>query len=197
MKSPVLMTLVLALAFSACQDSEKQQQKKEEAKVYIPVSEFVRSEIKAVDSASAGILRRININGKLADSSFIKAEEFDRLAQSFLPPELDSDRFENSFKESSFMDQTTETLTFTYESIDSTSTVRRVDVLLSPGMELDKLKSLYIERAYSAGDALVEQKMFWKSGQSFQIITLKSTQGGTPEEHKLTVIWDPFSYNKE
>ena len=191
------MTLVLVLAFSACQDSEKQQQKKEEPKAYIPVSDFVRTEIRAVDSTPTGILRRIHINGKLADSSFIKPEEFDRLAQAFLPPELDGDRFENSFKESSFMDQTTETLTFTYESIDSSSTVRRVDILLSPGMELDKLKSLYIERAYSAGNVLVEQKMFWKSGQSFRIITLKSTQGGAPEENKLTVTWDPFSYNKE
>ena len=197
MKSPVLMTLVLALIFGACKDSQKQQEKKEEAKVYIPISDFIKSEIRAVDSTPTGILRRISLNGKLADSAFIKPEEFDRLAQAFLPPELDGDRFEKSFSESSFMDQTTETLTFTYESIDSSSTVRRVDILLSPGMELDRLKSIYIERAYAAGDATVEQKMTWKSGKSFQVVTLKGMPGGKTEEHKLKVIWDPFSYDKE
>ncbi|HEX6180493.1 MAG TPA: hypothetical protein VFZ47_04560 [Chitinophagaceae bacterium] len=199
MKSPVLMTFVLVLALSACQDQAKQQQQKEEppsTKAYIPVADFIETEIRMVRNASAGILKR-EIYKDRSDSAFIKPEEFEALAQAFRPAELEHDRFEKSFTESSFLDQTPpETLAFTYESTDSTSNVKRVDVLASPSLGLDKFKSVYIERSFTSGDTAVEQKMTWKAGKSFQVITMKSLPGASPEVHQLKVIWDPFSYQE-
>ena len=197
MKLPVITTLILALALNACQEPEKQQstEQTEATTAYIPVSEFIRTEIMAVDSTPTGILRRITYKDK-TDSAFIKPAEFDELAKVFLPAELEYERFQKSFKESSFMDQTTESLAFTYESTDSTSTVRRVDILATPSLDMDKIKNVYIERTYMSGDTTIEQKMTWKAKKSFQVITLKSVQGGTPDVHQLKVIWDPFSYQE-
>lgn len=200
MKSPVIKVLILALAFNACQEAEKQRSTEEkqetnETKAYIPVTDYIKTEIRALDSTPTGILKRINYkNG--TDSVFINPDEFKQLAQAFLPPELDKGRFERSFTESSFIDQTTESLTFTYESVDNTSAIRRVDVLLAPSLEVDKIKSVYIEKMFAVGDTAVEQKMYWKAGESFQITTLKSVPGHSPDVHQLKVIWDPFSYNK-
>src|SRR5688572_17109067 len=107
MKSPVLSVLVMVMALFACQGPEKQQQQTEgtdSLKAYIPVTDYIRSEIRAVDSTAAGILRRVTYKDR-SDSSFIKLEEFEEMARAFLPDELQDDRFERSFKESSFMDQ--------------------------------------------------------------------------------------------
>ena len=195
MKSLVIALLILTLAVVSCQEPEKKQStaQTESATAYLPVSDLIRTEIMLVDSTPTGILRRITYKGK-TDSAFIKPAEFDELAQAFLPQELEYERFQKSFKESSFMDQTTESIAFNYESIDSTSTVSRVDVLAAPSLELDKIKNVYIEKTYMSGDTTVQQKMTWKPKKSFQVITIKSLGSGAPDVHQLKVIWDPFSY---
>ena len=213
MKSPVFKAWILALVLYACQEPEKQQpaqespqekkEEKQEPEAYIPVNDYIRSEIKAVDSTPTGILEIYSFfpdthrNGGKKGKGFIKPEQFNKLAQDFLIPELEKGRFERSFKESSFMDRSTESVVFNYESTDSTNSVRRVDVLIATSLSLDKIKSIYIEKAYLSGDTTVQQKMSWKTGESFTIITFKSVGGKGPDRHETKVVWDPFHYEDQ
>ena len=112
----------------------------------------------------------------------------------FLPRELDKETFERSFTESSFFDQTTESLTFTYQATEPASQLRRVDVLVTPSLQLDKIKSIYMEKAYNSGDTAINKKLYWKAGTSFQIITQRTLSQKPPEVQQLKVIWDPSNY---
>jgi len=191
----------MAVLVSACGEGGQQQPAVKDTttsatdtpKTYLPVTDYIRGEIRSLDSLPVGILKRVT-NGKRSDSVFIQPAEFRQLASQFLSPELEKGRFEQSFAESSFFDQTTELLTFTYQATDPASTVRRVDVLISPSLQLDKVRSVYIEKAYTSGDTAVSSKMYWKAGASFQIATAKSVGQQLPAVQQVKVIWDPFSY---
>ena len=162
-------------------------------KSYIPVTDYIRSEIKSLDSLPIGILKRTT-NGNRSDSVFIQPAEFRQLAAQFLSPELEKGKFEQSFTESSFFDQTTQLLTFTYQATDPANTVKRVDVLISPSLAIDKVRSVYMEKAYSSGDTAVSSKMYWKAGASFQVATAKTVGQQQQDMQQVKVIWDPMSY---
>lgn len=188
------LALLSLLVFSCSQPEQKPEKKeeKEAPKAYIPVTDYIRSELKTIDSLPVGIVKRVTAGNK-TDSGFIQPAEFRQLAEQFLSPELERGKFEQGFTESSFFDQTSELLTFTYQATDPALPVKRVDVLISPSLQLDKIKSIYIEKAYQSGDTVFNKKMYWKANTSFQVATQKSLgQQQTMEE--LKVIWDPFGY---
>ena len=167
--------------------------KADTSKTYIPVADYLRDEIKKIDSLPVGILKRLTIGDK-TDSGYIKPPEFRQLAAQFISPELEKGKFEQSFTESSFYDQSTELLTFTYQSTDPASIVRRVDVLISPSLALDKIRSIYLEKAWRSGDTAINSKLYWKAGTSFQVATEKVAAQQLLPMEQLKVIWDPFSY---
>lgn len=201
MKSSVVSGLLLAVLFtSACSNQPKQPAaeqtatQKEEKKAYIPVIDYLQGEIKKIDSSPAAILKRETLNNRKLDSVFITQQQFHALAQDFLAPELEHGQFEKSFKENSFFDETTESLTFNYEPTDSTVSVGRVDVLIAPSLELDKIKSIYVEKNYASGDTAISKKMMWKAGSDFSIVTIKTLAAKPPYVEQVKVIWDPMKY---
>jgi hypothetical protein len=88
------------------------------------------------------------------------------------------------------MDQTTQAVTFTYEPLQGTQELRRVDVLASPGASADKVKSIYMEKTINRGDTTVIEKMFWKAKRSFRIISIAQKGDQQPVTSELKVVWD-------
>ncbi len=191
---PILM-VILAILVNACQEPKQTPppDQEEPKKVYIPVSDYIQSQIQSVDSLPVGILKRV-ISGNRSDSAFITQEEFKRLAAEFLPKELEKENFERSFTESSFMDESTESIAFNYQATEAASPLKRVDVLVSPSLEEDKIKSIYMEKSYSNGDTSFVKKLYWKAGSNFNIITQRTIGQQAAEVEQVKVIWDPLNY---
>ena len=190
----------MAVLVCSCNDAEQKQSttqdntvKADTPKTYIPVTDYIREEIRKVDSLPVGILKRSTVGNK-TDSGYIKPEQFHQLAAQFIAPELEKGKFEQSFAENSFYDQSTEMLTFTYQATNPASTVRRVDVLISPSLAIDKIKSIYLEKAWKSGDTAINSKLYWKAGVSFQVATEKVAAQQVLPMEQLKVIWDPMSY---
>jgi hypothetical protein len=193
MKKTGFLFLTLATICCACHDQpaplEKQPAAKAEKKNFFPVADYLKSEINDVDSLPVGILKYHTVQGK-TDSAYIHLDEFHRLAGEFLPAELTDSVFSTLFSESSFMDQTTQAVTFTYEPLQGTRELRRVDVLASPGASTDKVKSIYMEKTINRGDTTVIEKMFWKAKRSFRIISIAQKNDQQPVTSELKVVWD-------
>jgi hypothetical protein len=190
---------IISLFIGACGESGKND--KAEAKTdtaqtkkeYLPILDYIRNEIKTIDSLPVGILKRTGTGAEL-DSAFITQGEFKQLAAEFLAKELEKESFERSYTESSFMDQTTGLLTFVYQAANPALEVKRVHVLISPSLETDKISSIYMEKLRSATDTVIETKMYWKAGTSFNIITQKTLAGKAWPMNQVKVIWDPSNY---
>jgi hypothetical protein len=167
---------------TATQDSAKPQP-------FFPLADFIRGEISYVDSLPVGI-KKFTTHGGKTDSTYIQLNEFHRLAGEFQSPELSNPAFERKFKETSFFDQSTNTATFLYTSTDTSTTVKRADVVTAKGDIYDEVRSIYIEKNSTDGKYNVTKKMYWKPKRNFQIITLTAAGSGKPENELIKVVWD-------
>jgi len=153
---------------------------------FFPVADYLQSEIRYVDSTPLAILKCETVHNR-TDSTFLTPGEFNKLASSFLMPQLTS--LQQDFTENSFGDQTTGYLSFTYSPKNKEQPLRRVDVVVSPGEGFDKVKSIYLESTSRASDTLVVKKMYWQARHSFLVVTSLQATGKTPETRQLKVIW--------
>ncbi|MBS1599736.1 MAG: hypothetical protein JST75_16035 [Bacteroidetes bacterium] len=177
---------------SACKNHEQKTTTaaKVEKKEFFPIADYIQSEISYVDSLPLKMMKYVTVNGK-RDSGFIKLEDFNILAQEFLPPELkDSAKFEKEFSESSFLDQTTQSLTFTYSTKSDTLQLRRVDVLANRTSGFDKVRSLYMEKNITRNDTTIVKKMYWRAKKSFEIVSLIQPLNQPQSTNHLKIVWD-------
>jgi hypothetical protein len=158
-------------------------------KNYLPVGDYLKSEIANVDSFPRLIMKYRVVYGK-TDSSIITSPAFDQLARAFLLDELDSLHFEKNFEENSFLDRSTGLISFTYSTKDTGNGLKRVDVLLTPGANITKLNSIYMETIAVFPDSTLIEKMNWKAGKNFTIIRIHQSKTGHESTDQLMVDWD-------
>lgn len=156
---------------------------------FFPVADYLQSEIRYVDSTPLAILKCETIHNR-TDSTFLKPDEFDKLANTFLGPELSADNLEKNYTEKSFGDKTTGYLSFTYSPRNKDQSLQRLDVVVSAGQGFDKVKSIYLEKIVQASDTTMVRKMYWQARHSFLIITSLQAPGKTPEVRQMKVIWN-------
>lgn len=197
MKRINLLLPALFLLAVACKHQPKQPAGPDEpnqdslmAVNYLPVADFIKNDITRVDSFSGGILRKATINGK-KDSSYIPLPVFHKMANEFLLPELDSASFHDHFKEHSLMDETTEMMNFIYTPTQAEGSLRNVMVYLTPSTTTDNVNRIYMEREFTSGDTIVQQKLTWKMQQYFYILTIRQPKQGPAVTSMEKVIWDP------
>lgn len=154
---------------------------------FFPVADFLRTEISYVDSLPVGI-KKYHIVGKRTDSSYIKIEEFHRLASEFITPELDDSAMQKYYMESSFFDRSDNSATFFYKARDPSTVIQRVDVVTTKGDVYDEVKSIYIEKRDTLTGKTINKRIFWKPKRNFQIVTIGSAAKGKADVVK--VVWD-------
>jgi hypothetical protein len=189
----ILLSVILSMGACHSNQSEPSETavtKTDTAKKnYLPVAYYLKAEIAAVDSFPLRIMKYQVNNGK-TDSGIITTAIFDQLAKEFLIPELDSAPFENKFEENSFIDRSTELVSFTYSTKDTGNGLKRVDVLLSPGSGYDKLNSIYMESISKNKDSSLISKMSWKAGRNFSILHIRQPNKGPETTNRTIVVWD-------
>jgi hypothetical protein len=158
-------------------------------KNYLPVVDYIHAEIALVDSFPRLLMRYQIINGK-SDSGIITTNVFDQLAKKFLLADLDSSHFEKKFEENSFVDRSTNLVSFTYSTKDTGYGLKRVDVLLTPGPSVSKLNSIYMESIAGNKDSSVISKMSWKAGKNFRILRIIKPKNGKETTDLIIVDWD-------
>lgn len=157
-------------------------------KTYFPIADVIESEIRQIDSTPVAIKKTV-IAGGHRDSAFIKPAEFNALAMQFLPPELSDGRFEKYFTETSFMDNATQEATFTYASTNNDLPLQRVDIVATPQGSSHQVKTVYLERTRVSGDSSILDKMYWRAGRGFRVVSLINIKGGAPVQRQLIVSW--------
>jgi hypothetical protein len=186
------MIILIGVVFlSSCKDQKPATTAPEqtEKKNYFPVVDFLKGQIHYVDSLPSAILKIVTENNK-QDSSYVKRDEFDKLAQDFILSDLQQNNFEKNFKESSFIDQTTQSATFNYTSTDSKLSLQRVDVLATPDELYSKVKSIFIQQTLNKSDTIIIKKLYWQTNKHFQIATSVQAPGQPRKIKQLRVTWD-------
>jgi hypothetical protein len=156
---------------------------------YFPIADYLEAEIMRVDSIPRAMMKYATRDGK-TDSGYIQLSEFNTLALQFLLPEFKDGSFEKNYTESSFMDKTTQSVTFTYSAVDKDLPLQRVDVQANPTGGNQQVRSIYFEKSRVSGDSVILQKMFWQGGKNFQVVSFIRIKGKPPVRQLLKVVWD-------
>ena len=190
----IFILIVLCSWAMACGNNNTETQEPAPVKkAYFSVADYIKGEIKTIDSLPVGIMKK-KITPTRRDSAFIERPEFRILASVFTDPTLEKAALEAKYVEHSFMDQTTGYYTFTYEPTAGDAPYQRIDVLVRPGESYSKVKSIYMEKSSAQNDTIINERLYWKANNSFSITKEKVYKNQTPVVEQLLVIWDPSAY---
>ena len=164
-------------------DSTQQQ-------TFFPVTEYIRGQLREIDSLSVTPLKIITYNGK-EDSIWIKKGDIRPFAEPFLHPEIDAANFKKLFTEKSFLDQTIDAFTFSYDPIGKlpdTLQLRRWDVYIDP--KKNTIKRIYIVKEINNNGIVQTLQLTWKSNQWCKTTTITEQAGKQPDIKEEQMKWN-------
>ncbi|MEO6219188.1 MAG: hypothetical protein ABIO81_02085 [Ginsengibacter sp.] len=167
-----------------------QEQKLTENKTnFFPVTQYLLGQLKELDTLPITPLKITSIDNK-ADSVWVKRNEIRSFAQPFLNPVIDSISWSKYFAEKSFLDQTINSFTFSYDPIkqlpDSIE-LKRWDIYVDP--QTGKVKRVYIVKQLNTTPQQTMQ-LTWKPGYYCRITTINEEPGGSPQIKEEQLIWN-------
>ncbi|HQW84994.1 MAG TPA: hypothetical protein PK987_11050 [Ferruginibacter sp.] len=186
----ILPVFLLIFFFTACNQADKStknnvavadtvQQK------FFPVTAFIKGEIYEMKKSGINPLQYTTQNNH-TDSVWVKVEDIDSVINEFLHPVIDSTNLTGLFTEKSFLDQTINAITFTYEAkapLPDSMKLRHWDVYIDP--ETQKVKRVYLVKEMNDGKML---QLTWISNQWCKITSITTNKNGESKVDKETKL---------
>ncbi len=184
----IVLAFLSITALTQCNNkSEKKETAKEEKKKdFLPVIEFIAGELMRVDTIPYTLIKYTTVNNH-TDSVFINRQELRNMTNEFLEVNIRDEKYKEFYDETSFVDNSTGTASFTYISNSPKVKLSRVDAYVNP--ETQKINRVYLERNYTAGDTAINKKLLWQTKGNFIIVTIKNfnNEESTVQEK---IVWD-------
>jgi hypothetical protein len=195
MKKNCFITIAIFILYSCTNDTRQPSSSQEtplaKTDSFFPVTSFIKGQMITLDSLPITPLQLTTINGK-TDSAWIAKDKLNEFYSSFLTPVISETNLTEYFKESSFSDQTLNTITFTYDPIgklpDSIS-LRHWDVYIDP--ETGNVNKVYIVKQIKTRGQTITRQLTWQSNKMAKISTiLNKPDGSMWLEKEVVLIWD-------
>ena len=186
----ILLTLIIVTACKQKKVSTGLQQVNETKHDFFPVTQYLLGQLNGLDSLPVTPLKVTTINGK-TDSVWLKRDDVRAFAQPFLKPVIDSATWSKYFIEKSFLDQTINAFTFSYDpdpvnGLPDSVALKRWDVYVDPAT--GKVMRVYIVKQSINPPQTVQ--LTWKNGSYCRITTIAETPGSTPQIKDEQLIWN-------
>lgn len=179
---------------SACQENETKNIPKEisseEPLSFFPVTDFLLGQLNEIDKLPVTPLK-IDISGDKRDSIWLKREDLRRLASPFLHPVIDSASMAKYFVGKSFLDQTINAFTFSYDAktqLPDSINLVHWDVYVDP--QKNDVQRLYMVKEDIADAAHITIQLTWMANKWFSIRTIVQPPGKEPDVKEEILKWD-------
>jgi hypothetical protein len=155
---------------------------------FFPVTDYLKGEIYNIKNSGVNPLKYTTVNEK-TDSNWVKIEELNTVVQEFLNPVIDSSNLISLFSEKSFLDQSLNAVTFTYDPkgiLPDSFKLKRWDVYIDP--KTSKVKRIYLVKQADKNKML---QLTWVTGRWCKTTAITTDEKGlmkVDKEEKL--IWD-------
>lgn len=174
------------LVIAACSgDQDKKFEQKD--KNFYPIASFIESELFLVDSLPLAVFK-YTIDETGTDTQLVAKPDFRKIAETFMSPDITIEPLKEKYTETVFMDETINTVTFSYSTEDTTAEIRKIDVFINP--ENDRVKNIYVEKINRGSDSIIIRKMIWTAGKHFQVSTVVSKSGMPDKNLQEKYTWD-------
>lgn len=194
MRKTLFFSLIACWLFGSCDNEPKTKPEivshvaeNQDTVSGFPVTDYLKGQIAAIEKMPVTPLH-LKIADKKIDSVWIPREEIRKYAAPFLHPIIDSTLLDRWYTGQSFLDQTTQSYTLTYDAkstLPDSIDLRQVIIYISP--QNQQVQRVYLKKV-GAGDHV--QQLTWVAGKWFSIRNLiPNDQKGTQvTEEKL--VWN-------
>lgn len=166
----LVFSWLLIAGLQSCGEAPKPKSKQEQQATdtahFYPLDVYFKEQIDYVDLRGFNIARVTVKDGK-KDSSAIDKATFLAMAQTFQRYNIAAPQVKALYRETSFSDLSTGSLTLNYQPTNKNAVVQNVDVLLDE--QGRAVKRVLIRAVYNHGDTVVTDQCSWKSYKSFQL----------------------------
>ena len=194
MRKFALISISLILIFCSCNSNNSQKENvatgSNEQQMYFPVTDFLLGQIHELDSLPITPLKIIQGGNKI-DSVWLKREDIRQFAQPFLTPVIDSISVWRYFSMKSFVDQTLNSITLTYDpkvTLPEDLHLRRWDVYIDP--QTGTVKRIYIVKEFGNSGEDSTLQLTWNVGSGFSIRSISQPAGKEAIIKEEKLIWN-------
>ena len=161
-----------------------------ESQSIFPVTEFLLGQLKQIDSLPVTPLKIVIDNDK-RDSIWLKKKDIRPFAAPFLNPVIDSISMQNFFEEKSFMDQTINAVTLSYDPIrklpDSMKLIHW-DIYIDP--QKNTVQRVYMVKEEIINEATITTQLTWKVNKECSIRIIEQQPKMAPKVKEEILKWD-------
>lgn len=186
-----IIIFICNLLFGCSNNSSSSVAKKDSTQQsFFPVTGFILGQLKELDSLPVTPLKIVTANGK-SDSLWLKREDIRVFVQPFLQPIIDTGNLRDLFTEKSFLDQTINAFTFSYDPsglLPDTLKLKRWDVYVDP--QKNRIKRIYLVKEEMVNGELQITQLTWKANQWCKITTIIEHANRAPDIKEETMKWD-------
>jgi hypothetical protein len=192
MQKIVTFLLIGSFFFGSCHSSYEKvnDSTRESTQTFFPVTDYLKGQLKELDSMPITPLKTISINHK-TDSEWVKRESIRRFAMPFLTPVIDSVSMSPFFSVKSFLDQTINAFTFSYDpkkQLPDSISLNHWDVYINP--QQSTVERIYMVKEKVVGEGTITTQLTWKSGRDCSIVIITQKPGKEPEIRKEKMQWN-------
>lgn len=164
----------------------------EEDSGFFPVLSFINSQVAHVDTSVYRIIKTVH-KETISDTIFLKREEFREAAKDFLTlPDISSTKLKNDYTETRLYDQDLGQAILNYMPKKGNKEITRQEVMIKPGNDGDKVKSIFIDRINNDEDKTIHKILFWQVDKRFRIVTIIKAPDTPEQKETVEVIWNDF-----
>lgn len=186
---------VLPIFFlAACHNKESKQPQSvnntQESQPFFPVTNFLLGQLNEIDNMPVTPLK-ITINNGKCDSVWLKKSDIRPFAKPFLSPIIDSISLHEFFEEESFMDQTINAVTLSYDPLKKLPDSMKLthwDVYIDP--QNGTVQRVYIVKEESANGVTLTTQLTWKVNKWCSIRTIEQQSKMAPGIKEEILKWE-------
>lgn len=187
MKNYLAISVFTVIFLAACKG-------KKETKEETPISalSIIKGQLNHLDT-SLYQLTKIETNGNITDTSYLKRDEIKKFAAPFLSlPEIANGNYRDKYDEERLIDAQQQTLNITSTpkpENENAEIQKQILVIDLADISNGKVQSIYIDRFLSSGDSTTQQKLFWGIDKYFSITDIIQKDNQPDKTHRTTVAW--------
>lgn len=162
----------------------------EETQSFFPVTEFLLGQLNATDSLPITPVK-ITIVGNRQDSVWLKKEDIRKFASPFLHPVIDSVSLMKYFTQKSFMDQTINAITFSFDAkmkLPDSIKLNHWDVYIDP--QKNTVQRIYMVKGDIINGTNITTQLTWKAEKWCSIRTITQQPGKEPQVKEEIMKWN-------
>ncbi|MBL0881855.1 MAG: hypothetical protein IBJ16_00665 [Chitinophagaceae bacterium] len=182
--------ILISYILCACGEkvnTQNQLQPSPDSTQFYPTASFFENQMAIIPTMKKNIVV-FHTKGEKKDSAVLTTTAFKELVKEFIVKDITDVATKKHYRETIFQDAATNSYTLSYAAVDTTVTVKGMEILLDEQSNL--VKRIFIRTVYRRGNTSIMEQHNWNTSKGFQIIRSLTNEQGYTTNELTEVRWE-------